>query len=214
MRRAELGAARSAQLALARSGASLALARFGASLALVMLAVSCEATSSTRSRDGVGQPARVEAHGSAREQNVNTPARTFGDAPKLAGAPLDVEQVLAAPKTYLQQTIKCRGKVSRVCEAAGCWLELRADAGGPGLRVPMAGHSFFVPQDIVGKQAIVEGALSSRVLSDSELAHLRGEGLSAIGPLFLAATSVVVASDDGEQSGLIPSEHRERSRFR
>jgi Domain of unknown function (DUF4920) len=185
--------------------ALLALAKPGASLALVMLGASCENAPPARSREGVSQPARVEAHG---------PARTFGDAPKLAGAPLDVEQVLAAPGTYLQQTIKCQGKVSRVCEAAGCWLELRADAAGPGLRVPMAGHSFFVPQDIVGKQAVVEGKLSSRVLSDSELAHLRGEGLSAIGPLFLAATSVVVASGDGERSGLVPSEHRERSRFR
>jgi hypothetical protein len=133
---------------------------------------------------------------------VAIPAQTFGAPPALAGAALDVEQVLAAPQSYLRQTIKCQGVVSRVCEAAGCWLELRADTGGPGLRVPMAGHSFFVPQSIVGKKAVVEGTLSVRELSDAELAHLRGEGLSATGPLFLAATSVLVTSEQGEPSGL------------
>jgi hypothetical protein len=61
--------------------------------------------------------------------------------------------------------------------------------------VPMAAHSFFVPQSIVGKMAVVEGTLSARELSDTELAHLRGEGLKATGPLFLAATSVTVASE-------------------
>ncbi len=130
--------------------------------------------------------------------------QVFGAPGKLPGSPLDVEQVLAAPASYLKQTIKCQGTVARVCEAAGCWLELRPDGardaargqtGGEGLRVPMAGHSFFVPQSIVGKTAVVEGMLSARELSDSELAHLRGEGLKAVGPLFLAATSVTVASE-------------------
>lgn len=146
------------------------------------------------------------------EKSAPALERNFGAPLKVPGAALDVAQVLAAPKSYLQQTIKCQGIVSRVCEAAGCWLELRADSGGPGLRVPMAGHSFFVSQDIVGKKAIVEGTLSSRALTDAELAHLQGEGLAATGPLFLAATSVVVASDRNERSGLSPSERHERSR--
>jgi hypothetical protein len=123
------------------------------------------------------------------------PPEIFGAPSQIAGQPLDVEQVLAAPNSYLKQTIKCQGTVSRVCEAAGCWLELSADAGGAGLRVPMAGHSFFVPQRIVGKRAIVEGTLTARELSQTELAHLRGEGLQATGPLFLAATSVTVTSE-------------------
>jgi hypothetical protein len=142
---------------------------------------------------------RPAASGPATQAVVEPSAQTFGSAPTLSGAALDVEQVLAAPKTYLQQRIKCQGTVSRVCEAAGCWLELRADVAGAGLRVPMAGHSFFVPQTIIGKRAVVEGTLSARQLSDAELVHLRGEGLEANGPLFLAATSVVV-SESGSRS--------------
>jgi hypothetical protein len=137
----------------------------------------------------------------------------FGAAPSLAGEPVDVEQVLAAPKGYLQQTIKCQGTVSRVCEAAGCWLELRAAAGGAGLRVPMAGHSFFVPPSLVGKKVVVEGKLSARELSDTELAHLRREGLEATGPLFLAATTVSV-SEPRDRSRSLPSQSSARSHVR
>lgn len=150
-------------------------------LLLCLLGVACE--SSAPRATPVERPAAHEA------------PQVFGEPGKLPGPPLDVQQVMAAPASYLKQTIKCQGKVARVCEAAGCWLELRADGANEGLRVPMAGHSFFVPQSIVGKTAVVEGTLSARELSETELAHLRSEGLKAVGPLFLAATSVTVASE-------------------
>jgi hypothetical protein len=118
--------------------------------------------------------------------------RAFG-APLSAQAELvDVATVLADPAPYLQRNLKCQGTVARVCQAAGCWLELRGAADGGGLRVPMAGHAFFVPQDIVGQVAVVEGRLSARELAETERAHLTGEGLEATGPLFLEATGVVV----------------------
>ncbi|HEX6241514.1 MAG TPA: hypothetical protein VFZ61_11490, partial [Polyangiales bacterium] len=69
---------------------------------------------------------------------------------------------------------------------------LQGPNGADGLRVPMAGHAFFVPQDIVGKSAVVEGRLAARELNEAERAHLTGEGLKATGPLFLEATGVVV----------------------
>jgi hypothetical protein len=152
---------------------------------LCLLGTACDSATPRRASD---EPPTHVASAEPSPQIFGTPAN-------LPGAPLDVEQVLAAPASYLKQVIKCRGTVARVCEAAGCWLELRPDSGGEGLRVPMAGHSFVVPQSIVGKTAVVEGTLSARELSDAELAHLRGEGLKAAGPLFLAATSVTVASE-------------------
>jgi len=120
--------------------------------------------------------------------------RHFGSPFTLQTDPVEVRQILRDPELFLNKTVKCAGRVARVCQAAGCWLELRPDtvAEGEGLRVPMAGHSFFVPQDVVGRRAVVEGNLAARELPQAELDHLRGEGLKAIGPLFLAATSVVV----------------------
>lgn len=123
-----------------------------------------------------------------------TAERSFGAPVKQPGQALDVTQVLLDPGPYLNQTVTCVGTVARVCENAGCWLELRPSANkdAAGLRVPLAGHSFFVPQDIVGRVAVVEGKLAQRALAQAELDHLQGEGLKAVGPLYLAATGVVV----------------------
>lgn len=121
---------------------------------------------------------------------VEVPLRTFGAASKIEGPAVPVADVLAQPEPLLGKTIKCEGKVARVCQAAGCWLELQADGKGEGLRVPMAHHAFFMPQDAVGHVAIVEGELKRRDLNDAQKAHYQGEGMKAVGPLSLEATSV------------------------
>ncbi len=118
--------------------------------------------------------------------------RAFG-APLALQETLGVAEVLSNPAPYFGKIVQCAGIVARVCERAGCWLELRPD--GPareGLRVPMAGHAFFIPQDAVGRPAKVEGKLVARELGAAERAHLESEGLRAVGPLSLTATGVVV----------------------
>jgi Domain of unknown function (DUF4920) len=159
-------------------------------LALALSAIGCE-----RAASGSPEMASAGRTNAVSAAAGPTAERRFGGASTVEGDPVDVAQVLAAPQRYLNQNVKCAGTVARVCEAAGCWLELRAaqgEGGAQGLRVPMAGHSFFVPRDVVGRPAVVEGVLSARELNAAELAHLTGEGLSATGPLSLAATSVVV----------------------
>lgn len=150
--------------------------------------------------------AACQSQSIASERSTPPPGRSATDGPRLEpppervfGAPLsgpgevlDVARVLNDPSPYLRRDIKCRGTVARVCQAAGCWLELQGPEGKEGLRVPMAGHAFFVPQDIVGKSVVVEGRLAARELLETERAHLTGEGLKATGPLFLEATGVVV----------------------
>jgi hypothetical protein len=118
--------------------------------------------------------------------------RQFGAPAKLEGAPLPVAQILAAPDPYLNQTVKCEGKVARVCQAAGCWLELQSPSGGDGLRVPMANHAFFIPQDAIGQLATIEGQLKRHDLPEAQKQHYQGEGMKATGPLSLEATSVAL----------------------
>ncbi len=118
--------------------------------------------------------------------------RRFGEAPQLAGAPLPVEQLMAAPDAHLGKLVKCEGKVARVCEHAGCWLELQPVGGGEGLRVPMAGHAFFIPQDAVGHRAVIEGDLRRAELAPTRREHYQKEGMQALGPLALDATSVIL----------------------
>jgi hypothetical protein len=118
--------------------------------------------------------------------------RRFGAEPRLAGAPIPVEAVLREPDPHLGKSIKCEGTVARVCQAAGCWLELQAAPGGEGLRVPMANHAFFIPQDAVGKLAVVEGELKRFALPPEQRDHYAAEGMKAVGPLSLEASSVVL----------------------
>lgn len=119
--------------------------------------------------------------------------RSFGAPPaQLEGPVLAVADVMRAPEPYLGKKLRCEGVVARVCQRAGCWLELSPDGKADGLRVPMAGHAFFIPQDAVGQHALIEGELSALPLSDARRAHLESEGLKAIGPLSLAATSVTL----------------------
>jgi len=89
--------------------------------------------------------------------------------------------------------VKCEGTVARVCQNAGCWLELQAEAGKQGLRVPMAGHAFFIPKDAVGQHAVIEGVLRRQELPEGQRAHYQGEGMQAVGPLSLEATSVLLS---------------------
>jgi hypothetical protein len=103
-----------------------------------------------------------------------------------------VERVMAEPEPYLGKAVKCAGTVARVCQAAGCWLELQPSGGGEGLRVPMANHAFFIPKDAVGQVATVEGELKRHPLPEAQREHYAGEGMQAMGPLSLEATSVVL----------------------
>jgi hypothetical protein len=119
--------------------------------------------------------------------------KVFGSGLKLPGPALDVAEVLLNPAPHLGKTLQCSGTIARVCERMGCWLELQGPTAEKGLRVPMAGHAFFIPREAVGHQAVIEGELSAAGLSPEAQKHLESEGLKSIGPLSLAATSVVIA---------------------
>ncbi|MDB4986163.1 MAG: hypothetical protein JWN04_1341 [Myxococcaceae bacterium] len=118
--------------------------------------------------------------------------RKLGAEMTLPGEAVPVAQLLSAPEPYLGKTVKCEGKVARVCQAAGCWLELQSESGGAGLRVPMAAHAFFVPQDAVGHVAVVEGELRRQELPEAQRKHYESEGMQAVGPLALDATAVLL----------------------
>lgn len=135
----------------------------------------------TTAEDGVKAPGTIDDG-----------ERVFGAPLQGKGEPVTVATLLDDPKPYLGKVVKAKGTVSRVCEKAGCWLELATVQGGLGLRVPMANHAFFIPEDAVGRPAIVEGQLSAQALSSARKEHLAAEGAQALEALSLAATTVVV----------------------
>jgi hypothetical protein len=66
-----------------------------------------------------------------------------------------LDALVKEPEKFAAKTVRTEGKVSAVCEHAGCWMEI-ADASGKA-HIKMAGHAFTVPRDSAGHHAIIQG---------------------------------------------------------
>ncbi len=66
--------------------------------------------------------------------------------------------------------IKLQGKIGAVCQKKGCWMTM--DLGnGQSLRIKFKDYAFFVPLDVAGATAIVEGVATKEVVSEAERKH-------------------------------------------
>ncbi|MBV6646668.1 MAG: DUF4920 domain-containing protein [Cyclobacteriaceae bacterium] len=66
--------------------------------------------------------------------------------------------------------IKIDGEIGEVCQSKGCWMVLDNPSGYP-VRVTFKDYQFFVPTDVSGRQAIVEGQATIKELSPEEAQH-------------------------------------------
>ena len=81
--------------------------------------------------------------------------------------------VLAAPESFAEEPVLVRGRISDVCQRKGCWTILRE--GEKFVRVRFRDYAFFVPRDIQGREALVEGVVTVRTLSQREARHYAEE---------------------------------------
>lgn len=101
--------------------------------------------------------------------------------------------ILADPSSYRGRVVRTEGEVARVCQRMGCWMELREGDEGPAVRVPMAGHNFFLPRDCAGRRAEMQGRVTLSELSPSVREHLESEGaVETRSALSIEATGVVL----------------------
>lgn len=107
-------------------------------------------------------------------------AREFGRALRQGTEEVALSDLLEHPETYADHSVRTSGTVARVCQKMGCWMELRVPDGDATLRAPMAGHAFFLPQDVIGRAAVVEGTVRVKPLTEDQKAHYRSEGMRAV----------------------------------
>ncbi|MDQ3071938.1 MAG: DUF4920 domain-containing protein [Bacteroidota bacterium] len=104
--------------------------------------------------------------------------KTYGKKVTAAGAisGKDLKEQMGKSTEY---EAKVKGEIVKVCQKEGCWLRL--DMGdGTNMQVNMKGHSFFVPKDLAGEVAIVEGRAYTDTISVDKLRHYaEDEGKSA-----------------------------------
>lgn len=79
------------------------------------------------------------------------------------GKPLELKQqtsiveVNANPAAYVGKMIQVKGKVTDLCQKAGCWMNLVDASGGAPLRIKVRDGEIVFPKSAVGKFAIAEG---------------------------------------------------------
>ena len=137
--------------------------------------------------EGAGAPVPAAASGDLQSDG----SRLYGAALS-ERAPVSLAHLTASPSEYDGQVVQTSGTIDRVCQRMGCWMELR-DGDGPAVRVPMAGHSFFLPRDSAGRPATIEGRVRVQTLTADARAHLESEGARETGSsLAIEATGVVI----------------------
>ena len=73
------------------------------------------------------------------------------------------------------EKVKIAGTVEEVCQAKGCWMTMQL-ADDSDMRVRFKDYGFFVPKDIAGKTAIVEGKAFLDTVSVEDLRHYAVDG--------------------------------------
>jgi len=83
-----------------------------------------------------------------------------------------VEAVLIPDKLAGTDSLRMKvvGTVDKVCQVKGCWMTMNVGQDEP-MHVTFKDYSFFVPKNINGKEAVIEGYVHREVLTVDELKH-------------------------------------------
>jgi Domain of unknown function (DUF4920) len=102
------------------------------------------------------------------DEKATAPVAAPAEAPKgtlALGEPISVPlvplaEIAKSPARYENTLVTTRGKVTAVCQAMGCWMEIQDESGLA--HVKMHGHSFFVPKTAAGHMARVQAKVLRR----------------------------------------------------
>lgn len=82
-------------------------------------------------------------------------------------------EILGNPAQFVDQTVLLEGKVTDVCQKAGCWMVITDDETT--MRVLMQDHSFAVDKGGTGAHCRVEGQIVAKEIDPAEVAHFESE---------------------------------------
>lgn len=125
--------------------------------------------------------ASAAAAPAAKAGPAAAPAAAATGTPSKFGTPIGPGPVVALTDIlrdtgkYAKTAVKTEGKVTAVCQQAGCWMEISDGTGDAHIR--MSGHSFLVPKTASGRRARVEGT----VLNKPDNGECEQEALEATG---------------------------------
>jgi hypothetical protein len=134
----------------------------------------------------------LSAGGCESKTPAPAPAPAASSSLKL-GAPIHAGQKVALASIakdaakYANATVTTEGRVTAVCQAMGCWMEI-ADSTGEA-HVRMSGHSYFIPKTASGRRAIVQGTVLAKP-DNGECEQEAAEATGKVVKIELDATGV------------------------
>ncbi len=90
------------------------------------------------------------------------------------GKPLTLNQqtpiadLAAKPADYVGKTVQVKGKVSEVCQKAGCWMILVDAQTKATVRIKVKDGEITFPKDSIGKTAVAEGRFAKIELTKEQ----------------------------------------------
>lgn len=94
--------------------------------------------------------------------------------PLQSDRPISIATLLEKPADYTGKTVQVKGKITEVCQMAGCWMNLTD--GEKMVRIKVDDGDIVFPKDSAGKMAIAEGTFSKiETTRDQAIAQAKHE---------------------------------------
>jgi hypothetical protein len=80
----------------------------------------------------------------------------------------DISSILENPEEFLGIKVLVEGEIIEVCQAAGCWMDIRAQDPNEKIRIKVKDGVIVFPVESIGSKAIVEGEVYKIELDEEE----------------------------------------------
>jgi hypothetical protein len=99
-------------------------------------------------------------------------------APFVSKETISLDEVAKNIEKYNQKTVLIKAKITNVCKAKGCWMVVASEQNSA--RITFKDYAFFVPFDIKEKDALVEGVVEIKQLSEADRNHLAKDAKTSV----------------------------------
>ncbi|MBK0402660.1 DUF4920 domain-containing protein [Adhaeribacter sp. BT258] len=102
------------------------------------------------------------------ETSANS-GQSYGEkiTPEGAVAAAELEKSMLAQDSM---EVKFTGEIEEVCQMKGCWVTIKMPSG-EAMRVMFGEDDYFVPKDVSGKNAIMQGVAYRKIIPVDEQRH-------------------------------------------
>jgi hypothetical protein len=80
----------------------------------------------------------------------------------------DISSILENPEEFLGKKVLVEGEIVEVCQAAGCWMDIKSQDPNEKIRIKVKDGVIVFPVESIGSKAIVEGEVYKIELDEEE----------------------------------------------